>query len=104
LYLWRGLYSDALDANVKAFRTFLNKPGLETDEQVWNEAVDEAERLVDAYRNLGEKPGRMGGVVCKDWKYQARSALRSLKGRGKVSHEGNPGWEKLEGLLENLKN
>jgi len=104
LYLWRGLYSDALDANIKAFRTHLNNPGLETDEKVWNEAVDEAERLVDAYRNLGEKPGRMGGVVCKDWKYQARSALGSLKGRGKVSHEGNPGWDKLEGLLENLKN
>jgi tetratricopeptide (TPR) repeat protein len=104
LYLWRGLYSDALDAYVKAFRSYLNNPGLETDEKVWNEAVEEAEKLVDAYRNLGEKPGRMGGVVCKDWKYQARSALRGLKGRGKVSHEGGAGWEKLEVLLEELKN
>ena len=104
LYLWRGLYSDALDANVKAFRTYLNNPGLESDVKVWNAAVDEAEKLVDAYRNLGEKPGRMGGVVCKDWRYQARSALRGLKGRGKTSHEGTAGWDKLEQLLQDLNN
>ena len=103
LYLWRGLYSDSLDANVKAFRTYLNNPGLETDAKVWESAVEEAERLVDAYVNLGEKPGRMGGLVCKDWKYQARSALRGLKGRGKVSHEDTPGWEKIESMLEDLK-
>jgi hypothetical protein len=104
LYLWRGLHSDALDANVKAFRTYLNHPGLETDTKVWDAAVEEAEKLVDAYRNLGEKPGRMGGVVCKDWRYQARSALRGLKGRGKASHEGSSAWDKLEELLEELKN
>jgi tetratricopeptide (TPR) repeat protein len=104
LYLWRGLHSDALDANVKAFRTYLNHTGLETDTKVWDAAVEEAEKLVDAYRNLGEKPGRMGGVVCKDWRYQARSALRGLKGRGKASHEGSLAWDKLEELLEELKN
>lgn len=104
LYLWRELYSDTLDAHVKAFRTYLNHPKLESDSKVWEQAVDEAEALVDAYRNLGEKPGRMGGIVCKDWKYQARTALRGLKGRGKVSHEGSRGWEKLEELLEDLRN
>ena len=104
LYLWRDLYSDALDANVKAFRTYLNNPGLESDVKVWDAAVEEAVKLVDAYRNLGEKPGRMGGVVCKDWRYQARSALRGLKGRGKTSHEGTAGWDKLEQLLQDLSN
>jgi tetratricopeptide (TPR) repeat protein len=104
LYLWRGSYSNALDASVKAFRTYLNHPGLETDTKVWEAGVEEAERLVDAYRNLGERPGRMGGMVCKDWKYQARSALRGLKGRGKVRHEGTAGWEKIEELLVELKN
>lgn len=104
LFLWKGLYSDSLDASVKAFRTYLNHPGLETDTKVWDAAVEEAERLVDAYHNLGEKPGRIGGMVCKDWRYQARSALRGLKGRGKMSHEGTPGWDKLEKLLEDLKN
>ena len=72
--------------------------------KVWDAAVEEAEKLVDSYRNLGEKPGRMGGVVCKDWRYQARSALRGLKGRGKTSHEGTVGWDKLEDLLQDLKN
>jgi tetratricopeptide (TPR) repeat protein len=104
LYLWKGLYSEALDAHVKAFRTYLNNPTLETDTKVWASAVEEAQTLVDAYRNLGEKPGRMGGVVSKDWRYQARSALRGLKGRGKVSHEGGADWDKLEELLEDLKN
>jgi len=103
LFLWRGLYSDSLDAHVKAFRTYLNNPGLETDSKVWEAAVEEVDQLVDAYRNLGEKPGRMGDVVCKDWRYQARTALRGLKGRGKTFHEGSDGWEKLNELLASLK-
>lgn len=104
LYLWKELYSAALDAHVKAFRTYLNNPTLETDSKVWEAAVEEAETLADAYRNLAEKPGRMGDVVCKDWRYRARTALRGLKGRGKTSHEGSKGWEKLNELLEELKN
>ena len=103
LYLWRGWYAEALDANVKAFRTYLNNPSLETDSKVWEAAVEEAEVLVDAYRNLGQKAGKMGCLVCKDWRYQAKSALRGLKGRGKVSHEGSLGWDKLEELQEGLK-
>jgi len=104
LYLWNSQYSDALDAHIKAFRTYLNHPGLETDSAVWKAAVEEGAKLLDAYRNLGEKPGRMGGEVCKDWRYQARSALRGLKGRGKTSHEGSEAWDELEGLLEDTKN
>jgi tetratricopeptide (TPR) repeat protein len=104
LFLWNSQYSDALDAHIKAFRTYLNHPGLETDATVWKAAVEEGRRLLDAYRNLGEKPGRMGGEVCKDWRYQARSALRGLKGRGKTSHEGTEAWDELESLLEDTKN
>jgi hypothetical protein len=104
LFLWNSQYSDALDAHIKAFRTYLNHPGLETDSTVWKAAVEEGRRLLDAYRNLGEKPGRMGGEVCKDWRYQARSAFRGLKGRGKTSHEGTEAWDELESLLEDTKN
>ena len=104
LYLWHSQYSDALDAHIKAFRTYLNHPGLETDYGIWKSSVEEGGKLLDAYRNLGEKPGRMGGVVCKDWRYQARSALRGLKGRGKTSHEGTDAWDEVEALIEDTKN
>ena len=103
LYLWQNLYSEVLDVHVKAFRTYLNNPALERDEKVWDAAIEEAESLVDAYRNFGEKPDGKGGIVCRDWRYQSRSALRGLKGRGKLSFEGSHGWDKLEGLLESVK-
>ncbi|BFZ59012.1 hypothetical protein YB2330_000012 [Saitoella coloradoensis] len=104
LHLWRDKPADALDAHIKAYRVWTNRPDLETEIGAWRGACAAAEDLVDAYRSLGPREGRMGGVVCKDWKFSSRSVLRTLRGRGKDSWEDTVEYERLGELVEELKN
>jgi tetratricopeptide (TPR) repeat protein len=101
LHIWRGKYAEALEANEKAYRCLAGKM-VETEYKVFEELTDAADELVDAYRNLGPREGRMGGLVAKDWKFKARSVARTLKGRGQ-NFEGTAAYEKLEAILEDLK-
>ncbi|ORY77695.1 hypothetical protein BCR37DRAFT_382584 [Protomyces lactucae-debilis] len=101
LQIWRGKFAEALEANEKAYRCLAGKM-VETEYKVFEEVVDAADELVDAYRNLGPREGRMGGEVARDWKFKARSVVRTLKGRGK-NFEGSAAYEKLENILEDLK-
>ncbi|KAH3688224.1 hypothetical protein WICPIJ_000792, partial [Wickerhamomyces pijperi] len=96
--LWRKRPWAALDCHEKAFRAMIHNVDLETDEKVWNETVDACVDLVASYESLGELPGRMGAgdLVCKDWKYKAKSSLKSLMSKGRMSWEGTEGWERLE--------
>ncbi|ODQ56614.1 TPR repeat-containing protein C19B12.01 [Saitoella complicata NRRL Y-17804] len=104
LHLWRDKPADALDAHIKAYRVWTNRPDLETEIGAWRGACAAAEDLVDAYRSLGPREGRMGGVVCKDWKFSSRSVVRTLRGRGKDSWEDTVEYERLGELVEELKN
>lgn len=103
--------SAALSAYEKAWRVTLNKPGWESGskgaEPLWKEVVEATIELVDAYESLGERK-REGGLgegelVCKDWKFKGRSAVRSVMGRGKGGWEGDAGWEVLENRMRELK-
>ena len=106
---------------------------IDESEDRWNEVVDVTIDLVDAYESLGprvvagkgKQRGQGGGtrmdngngdrgeqqkeevveeeVVAKDWRFKARSALRSVMGKGKGSWEGTEGWERLVSRLEELK-
>ena len=49
--------------------------------------------------NFGE---RAEGVGPK-WRGKAKSAVRSVMGRGKDPWEGTDGWRTLEGLMEGLE-
>ena len=93
--LWRKRLWAALESHEKAYRAATSEPELETSETVWNDAVATCEDLVAAYENLGDMPGRVGGVVCSDWKYKARSSIRSLMSKGKDMFEDSEGWDKL---------
>lgn len=74
-----------------------------TDEKNWNQAVDYCTDLVDAYTNFGPMDGRIeGSVVCKDWKFKARTALRTLMGKGKAFWEDSEGWQRLATMKEEL--
>lgn len=74
-----------------------------TDETSWNQAVDYCSDLVDAYTNFGPMDGRIeGSVVCKDWKFKARSAIRTLMGKGKAFWEDSEGWDRLKTMKEDL--
>lgn len=96
--LWRQRPWAALESHERAFRATIHNPDLETDEKVWNETVDACVDLVASYESLGELPGRLGAgdVVCRDWKYKAKSTLKSLMSKGRMSWEGTEGWERLE--------
>lgn len=100
--LWRKRPWAVLECHEKSYRALSHNPELEINENVWNDAVESCENLVAAYESLGELEGKHGAgdLVCKDWKYKARSTIRSLINRGKSSWEDSNGWTRLSVLRE----
>ncbi|MCJ1451081.1 hypothetical protein MMC28_001416 [Mycoblastus sanguinarius] len=102
-----------LSAYEKAWRVTLNKPGWDTGNgtedagRIWRDVVESTVDLVDAYESLGEQPKEAGmgegEFVCKDWKFKARSAVRSVLARAKAGWEGDGGFETLDEKLQELK-
>ena len=43
-----------------------------------------------------------GELVCRDWKFKARSAIRGVLGRAREGWEGSEGWERLRGRMGEL--
>ncbi|KAK9379429.1 uncharacterized protein V2V93DRAFT_373775 [Kockiozyma suomiensis] len=104
--IWRKKPWAALDAYEKMLRLALTVfEADETDAAKWKQAVDTCEMLVDGYVNLGELPGRLGEgqLVCTDWKYRARSTVRSVMGKGRRMWADGAEWERLEKMREDLK-
>lgn len=104
--LWRQKPWAALECHEKAYRALSHRPELETDESAWNDAIDSCSDLVAAYESLGELPGKYGAgdVVCKDWKYKAKTTVRSLMSKGKAMWEDSEGWYRLQDMKEELLN
>lgn len=104
--LWRGRPWASLDCHEKAYRATSLRPDLDTSEQAWNDAVEATSDLVSAYESLGELPGKHGAgdAVCKDWKYKARTCVRSLSSKGKATWEDSDGWNTLQQLKEDIAN
>lgn len=102
-----------LSAYEKAWRVTLNQPGWEsggsTDaaKHAWSEVVESTIDLADSYESLGEttRESGMGAgeLVAKDWKFKARSAVRSILARAKDGWEGDRGYETLNERLQELK-
>ncbi len=103
--------SAALATYEKAWRATLNQPGWESGTKAarsrWDEVVDATADLIDAYESLGERKREAGmgegELVCKEWRFKARSAVRGVMGRAKEGWEGSEGWQRLEGKLGELK-
>ena len=110
LYLQRP--SATLSAYEKAWRVTLIQPGWESGTQeangAWKEVVDSTLDLSDGYESMGERTreGGMGAgeLVAKDWRFKARSAVRSVMARAKEGWEGEGGYEILSKRLKELKN
>lgn len=104
--LWRKKPWLVVEDYEKAYRAITNNPDLVTDENVWKIAVECCDELVSAYENFGELEGRHGAgdLVCKDWKFKAKSTVRSLISKGKASWEYTDGYEKLQELKKELMN
>lgn len=100
--LWSKKPWAALESYEKGFRIYTHMPEIESNESVWNSAVDFCGDLVDAYINLGPMEGKYGegSQVCSNWKFKAKSTVRVLMGKGKNWWEDTPGWERLLEIKE----
>lgn len=104
LALWRRRPAESLDYHEKAWRAVTSKLGVYESEAGWGEVVDATVRLVEAYRDLGEREReRTGGLVEEKWNYKARMAARGVLGKGKATWEGGEGWVRLEGVVADLQ-
>lgn len=100
--VWRSRPWAALDCFEKGFRVYTHSPLVQEEEKVFAEAVEFLGELVEAYENFGEQEGRNGGLVCSDWKYKCKSAVRVMIGRGKNFWEETKAWEDLMNIKENI--
>ncbi|KAI9013246.1 hypothetical protein BC832DRAFT_549110 [Gaertneriomyces semiglobifer] len=112
-YASQGMLRKALDYEQKAYRCLLNHPRLSEDEEVFKLAVQAAFVLVDAYVTMGPQMEevRMASadeteaqmeMVCKDWKYQAKTTLKTLVGRTKSTFEDTPLHDELKEKLKEV--
>ncbi|KAL6891629.1 hypothetical protein HDV57DRAFT_307212 [Trichoderma longibrachiatum] len=114
LRAWRNDFAGAIDAAERAWRAAVGAgagsgllPGdassgsadWTSDEAAWMEVVKRTDELVSMLENWGPDVESIGAK----WKGKARSAVRSVMGRGKATWEGSEGWRTLEGLMEGLK-
>ena len=110
LYMRTNRPSSALEAHEKAWRAVTSQPKWESgSEQQWDVVVQQTLDLVDAYETLGPKErteglaAGSGELVAKDWKFKARSAVRSVTGKAKDNWEHSVGWDRLKERLDELK-
>ncbi|CAG8443509.1 151_t:CDS:1 [Cetraspora pellucida] len=116
-WFWKKEYEKALESHLKAYRCILHNPKLEISENIFKQVATTALEVVEAYQNLGDlqishnnkealsedsKTEISAAVVCKDWKYQAKSLLTSLIGKTK-NFEGTEMHDKLKETLKELK-
>ncbi|CAG8551505.1 4055_t:CDS:2 [Racocetra fulgida] len=116
-WFWKKEYEKALESHLKAYRCILHNPRLETSEDIFKQVATTALEVVEAYQNLGDlkishndkevssedsKTEISAAVVCKDWKYQAKSLLTSLIGKTR-NFEGTEMHDKLKETLKELK-
>ncbi|CAK7271762.1 hypothetical protein SEPCBS57363_004788 [Sporothrix epigloea] len=120
--VWRGDYAGAIDAAEKGWRAAVGganagtlgstmaaaSGGSASDEEkrnwlentdAWDNVVARTDELVSILENYGPD----AAIVGSRWKTKARSALRSVMGKGKERWEGSAGWTTLDNLLEGLK-
>ncbi|KAH6661060.1 hypothetical protein BKA67DRAFT_550015 [Truncatella angustata] len=121
LRAWRRDYTGALDAAEKGWRAALGSAASSSlsapignaatgsgngnwqsgeDKEAWDTVVARTSELVAAYENWGP---RIESIGEQRWKGKARSAVRSVTGKGKEMWEGSDGWNSLQALMEDLR-
>ncbi|GAA5993842.1 hypothetical protein JCM11641_006758 [Rhodosporidiobolus odoratus] len=96
-------YAGALEAHLKAYRAVVVDPTFERDLTAFRAAVERVEEVVTMLENLGSKDGPDGELVKKDWKFQARSLVRTFMGRTRDCFEDTEEYERLKEQLKELK-
>ena len=81
LLRWKEDWPAAIDSYIKAYRCgTASRQAVETDREVWLEAVQEVEDVVDVLQMLGPK------AAAGNWRFQARGLVRTFMGRTKASY------------------
>lgn len=103
----------ALSSYEKAWRLAQSQPGWQSPgspsaRALWIDVRDATTELVDAYRSLGEQRREAGmgegELVCKEWRFKARSALRGVLGNAKDwEAEDEDGYQGLVDCLAELR-
>ncbi|GAA5850335.1 hypothetical protein JCM8547_001836 [Rhodosporidiobolus lusitaniae] len=97
-------YAGALDAHLKAYRCAVaTESAVAHDREKFLAACERVDEVVTMLENLGSKDGKDGEPVAKDWKFQARSLVRTFLGRTKDAFEDEPEYERLKELLKELR-
>ncbi|KAL6365253.1 hypothetical protein LRP88_01239 [Fusarium phalaenopsidis] len=116
LRAWRRDHTGAIEAAERAWRAAVGTAGSgllpgaasttadeardwTVDEGAWLIVVTRTDELVSMLENWGPDVETIG----TKWKGKARSAIRSVMGRGRENWEGSEGWKLLESLMEGLK-
>lgn len=99
LYTFHADYESAIRLYMDAYR--LSVAGSaekgEMDVNNWRVAVVEVEEIVDVLQNFGPK------IEGYKWGLQARSIVRSFMGKTRSEFEDEQEWQRLVGLMEELK-
>jgi len=105
LALWQGDYAAALDAHLRAYRAAVATDSrVEHDRDRFRDAAEQVEGVVSMLENYGDKERKDGaGLVAPDWKFQARSIVRTFLGRTKGAFEDEPEYERLKELVKELR-
>ncbi|KAG0304458.1 hypothetical protein BGZ97_001484 [Linnemannia gamsii] len=106
-YFWKKDFVECLECQLKAYRSVIHNPKIETDQAEFEKAVEAAIEMVDWYRNLGpmtykDEQGQQHAVA-KDWAYRSKQMIKSLMARTRDSWEHLPAFEKLQDTMEELK-
>ncbi|KAJ9123389.1 hypothetical protein QFC22_001588 [Naganishia vaughanmartiniae] len=113
LFRWKEDWSAALDCYLKAYRCGIAQDvQVERDVERFREAVLDLEELVDVMRMLGPRAKEQeaaqglqkGKAKWNDWKFQARTLVRTFSGRTRDSFGDDPAFEKLKEIMDELKN
>ncbi|KTW27755.1 hypothetical protein T552_02195 [Pneumocystis carinii B80] len=100
--IWRKNPSDALEAYIKSYNIWTSKANINTNRDVWIGTVKSAMELVDAYETFGSMKDHMGNLIMPDWKFKAKSILRTLKGKGQMSWSESEEFNRITESLEKL--
>ncbi|UZJ57160.1 hypothetical protein CBS101457_006480 [Exobasidium rhododendri] len=118
LLFWQGLFRSALHAHLNAWRVSYGSDAnvqVTTEKVVFVEAIEELKELCEILENFGHRQVQIDkdGKECQgkgskvelamdNWKFKARSLVRSFIGRTKDSFDGEKEWDDLLELRASL--
>lgn len=123
LLFWRGRFRAALDAHLAAWRASFGADSCDlTDRSNWLQAVEALEELCELLENFGPREVALNGQgveldvdesktttdvaqrepAMANWRFRARSLVRSFIGRTRDAFDTDPEWDRLVELRDSL--